>query len=346
MTRRAGPASNLSRRRCLQASVAAALPLRCAATPAVPAGSPELASRNVAQPFTFALVGDVPSSPMEEVLHARVLERLDPDCAFVIHIGDLKSGGESCDDELLTRRHRLLDRGSALPMVFVPGDNDWVDCVRPSNGRHDPVERLQFLRRLFFARPLSIGPRPFSVERQSDLEPGTPYAENLRWTYGQATFVTLNVPGDVEWHRLDPAQGEAVRRVLAAGQRWLRRAFADNRQQVLVIAAHADPRFGRDRVGSASLQAGDTHRGYRALLRELCVGFDGQVLLVHGDTHLFRNDQPLRGDDGRVIRNLTRVESFGSPFASSWVHVRVTPGADEPFFVNVRQLPPQPATHQ
>ena len=300
----------------------------------------------MAAPFAFALVGDVPSSPMEEVLHARVLERLDSDCAFVIHIGDLKSGGESCDDELLTRRHRLLDRGSVLPMVFVPGDNDWADCVRPSNGRYDPIERLQYLRRLFFARPLSIGPRPFAVQRQSDVEPGAPYAENLRWTYGRATFVTLNVPGDVEWHRLDAAQSEAVRRMLAAGERWLRRAFADNRHRVLVIAAHADPRFGRDRVGSASLQARDPHRRYRALLRELCAGFDGQVLLVHGDTHLFRNDQPLRGDDGGVIRNLTRVESFGSPFASSWVHVRVTPGTDEPFFVNVRQLPPPPATHQ
>jgi hypothetical protein len=44
------------------------------------------------------------------------------------------------------------------------------------------------------------------------------------------------------------------------------------------------------------------------------------VLLVHGDTHDQRVDQPLVDASGRPYPNFTRLETFGSP-RIGWVRV-------------------------
>jgi hypothetical protein len=51
--------------------------------------------------------------------------------------------------------------------------------------------------------------------------------------------------------------------------------------------------------------------------------FGGPVLLLHGDTHQYRVDYPLRGNGtGVPVPNLLRVEVFGYP-AMNWVRIRV-----------------------
>ena len=35
-------------------------------------------------------------------------------------------------------------------MIYVPGDNEWTDCHRANNGGYDPLERLAFLRAMFY----------------------------------------------------------------------------------------------------------------------------------------------------------------------------------------------------
>ncbi len=47
------------------------------------------------------------------------------------------------------------------------------------------------------------------------------------------------------------------------------------------------------------------------------------VLLVHGDTHFFKVDKPLYSPD-RLLSNLTRLQTFGSPLIH-WVRVTVEP---------------------
>ena len=49
-----------------------------------------------------------------------------------------------------------------------------------------------------------------------------------------------------------------------------------------------------------------------ALMAETASGYDGQVVIVHGDTHYFKIDKPLHGRHP-LMPNLTRVETFGSP---------------------------------
>jgi len=61
---------------------------------------------------------------------------------------------------------------------------------------------------------------------------------------------------------------------------------------------------------------GFSHSGYRDFLialRAQTLDFPGEVVVVHGDTHISRIDQPLRDDRGQRIANFTRVETFGYP---------------------------------
>jgi phosphodiesterase/alkaline phosphatase D-like protein len=64
--------------------------------------------------------------------------------------------------------------------------------------------------------------------------------------------------------------------------------------------------------------------GYAAFLDALIAetkAFDGQVALVHGDTHYFKIDKPLP-DATHMLSNFTRVQTFGSPNVH-WIKVDV-----------------------
>ena len=101
-----------------------------------------VASLAQAETWQFALIGDVPYSRHERRELPRMLEAIaESNAAFVAHIGDIKHGQARCDDEVFLDRRQLFD-ASRLPFVFVPGDNEWSDCNRLSNGAYDPLERL------------------------------------------------------------------------------------------------------------------------------------------------------------------------------------------------------------
>lgn len=48
----------------------------------------------------------------------------------------------------------------------------------------------------------------------------------------------------------------------------------------------------------------------------------GPVLLIHGDSHHQRVDQPLKDDVGRTYENFTRLKTFGFP-DTGWIRVVV-----------------------
>jgi hypothetical protein len=51
--------------------------------------------------------------------------------------------------------------------------------------------------------------------------------------------------------------------------------------------------------------------------------FQGEVLLIHGDSHEFIVDHPLVDpQSGRTFANFTRLETFGSPDIG-WIRVVV-----------------------
>ena len=68
--------------------------------------------------------------------------------------------------------------------------------------------------------------------------------------------------------------------------------------------------------------------GYAAFREELLahtLAFGKPVILIHGDTHRYRVDQPLVDPAAqKPVENFTRIESFGSPWVD-WIRVSVDP---------------------
>lgn len=270
--------------------------------------------------FQFALIGDARYTEVERVEFVRLMESINgEDLAFTVHIGDIKGGG-ACTDDVYVETRALFDQFSA-PLVYTPGDNDWTDCGRPP-----PLDRLAFLRRLFFSTEESQGRRRLRVLRQSAHFP-----ENARWSHGQVTFATLHVVGSNN-NQPDPTEPEGTRGDAreyasrnAANLDWLAQTFATaraERSRAVVLLMHADPAFARppeQRGGFADL--------LDALERETVV-FGKPVVLVHGDSHIGRVDKPMTDrSTGRTVANFTRVEVFGSPDVH-WVRASVDP--DDP----------------
>ena len=106
---------------------------------------------NGVAPFAFALIGDVPYGASRETPFARLVAEInrDNDVDFAMHAGDIKAGSERCDDALVVHRFDLY-QAFQRAFVYTPGDNEWTDCHRVNNGQYDPLERLAFLRSVFF----------------------------------------------------------------------------------------------------------------------------------------------------------------------------------------------------
>jgi hypothetical protein len=269
--------------------------------------------------FSFAAFGDTPYSEEEEARFPDLIGELNREAlAFVVHVGDLKGAASACTDELYHERLRWFGL-SHHPFAYLPGDNDWFDCARPLFDARDPRERLEKLRAVFFGSGRGLGQAPLDALRQSDLSPRHPFPEHLRWTHRGVLFVTLNVPGP------DNNSRDAVERAQrsTAISAWLADSFGLAREEHLravVVMMHASP----------WAPSGKPRRAFESLLAELAREtrqFAGPVLLVHGDEHHFRVDQPLRdADRDTPLPNFTRVEVFGSP-AMNWVRVRVSEDA-------------------
>jgi hypothetical protein len=277
--------------------------------------------------FQFAVIGDAPYYDFEEPQVAAMLEALGREpLAFVVHVGDLKSGSARCSDELLDGRRALLD-ASPLPVVLTPGDNDWTDCDRPRAGGYDPLERLGYLRRAFFAAPESLGRRRIALERQPERP------ENARWRHQGVLFVTLNMPGSENDARR-PTERDAR---MADNFRWLAAAAKDASAadiRALVVIGHAEPGFSR---GPA---ARDPYASYRAALGRTALELGKPMLLVHGDDHRHAFDQPLFAPGTRQrVDNFWRASPYGSP-AMAPIIVGVNPATPQLFEVK-SGLPPR-----
>lgn len=275
-----------------------------------------LCSGTGAADFTFGALGDLPYSRDEEERFPGLIADMNrEDLAFVVHVGDFKSAVSTCSDEIFIERKGWFEL-SRHPLIFVPGDNEWTDCRRPFGGGRDPLERLDKLREIFFSGQASLGQRRLSLARQSSPAGGYRYPEHARWEHEGVLFLTLNAPGPNNFPEV--ATEYAVRD--RAVRQWLTESFAMARARGLrglVVFMHAD----------AWSAAGQPRRGFAGLLEALTAGtrnFDGEVLLVNGDSHRYRVDRPLRDPATNTpLGNFLRVMVFGSP-SMRWVRIRVS----------------------
>jgi hypothetical protein len=296
--------------------------------------------------YAIGLWGDMPYSDVQQTTGVPnlVADMNRFRLAFTAHDGDLKQGSNSpCDDALYANAKATLNSLEA-PAVFTPGDNDWTDCDRPSNGGFNSRERLDHEREVLFSPPYTLGRRRLRQEVQAK-----PYVENRRWTLGGVTYATLNVQGSCN-NLCDTApdpQEYAARN--AADIEWLRGTFAAakaRRSAAVMLIFQADPGWDatdatraptRDPGTLAENDANAANDGYRdflTALRDETIVFRRPVAAVHGDSHYFRVDKPLLDSQGRRLENFTRVETFGDHQENGnndvqWLKVEVDPRSRE-----------------
>lgn len=284
-----------------------------------------LAAAAGALPVSFGLFGDLPYSRWEREHLPDLMREMDSeDMAFIVHDGDIKNGRSVCSDDVL-RDILGVFQASKTPLIYVPGDNEWTDCHRKSNGGYDPQERLAKLRELFFGGETTLGQRTLALERQSRNPAFASYRENVLWEAGGALFVGLNLPGSENNYHGTTHKGGPVPEFVArsvANRTWLAQAFAQARAKKLpgiLIVIQADPEFEDTNAGKP--QPG--YQDFLAQLREETQAFAGRVVLVHGDSHRQQINQPMLDPVSKqVVRNFTRVETFGYPFFG-WVKATV-----------------------
>lgn len=220
-----------------------------------------LAGPAAAERFNFVALGDTAYTlPRDQPIYDALIQRINAaKPVFSIHVGDTW-GAMACTDD--SHRYALGQFAKFdHPVVYTPGDNEWVDCRKPEvleayhryvdgkatpadlglllplrsfdgvfsgAGYADPLGSLASIRRLYFGKPESLGQRTIPLARQTDVDPAQPTAENTRWSHGGVLFATLSVPGSGNGFALNDEikLSEAVARN-RANVAWIKAAFAE-----------------------------------------------------------------------------------------------------------------------
>ncbi|MDI3212275.1 metallophosphoesterase [Arthrobacter sp. AL12] len=269
------------------------------------ASQPATAADNTAdsQAFTFGVIGDIPYGEAEIAKFPARIQDINADSAlkFVTHVGDIKNGSSVCSDEYFENIRTQFDTFEH-PLVFTPGDNEWVDCHRTNNGAYNPLERLDKLRDVFFDEPGKTLGATMPVKTQADL--GLP--ENVRFTQNRVAFSVLNIQGSNNslqpWTGLGettatPGQLDEVEFRTDAVLAQIRNTFADagrRNDRAVVLMTQADM-FDPSLLAAATANP-DTVSGFREIVQAIIEetnSFDAPVYLINGDSHVFAENQPL-----------------------------------------------------
>ncbi len=289
-----------------------------------------------AKPLTIAVYGDspygtTPTDTAQTLATPAFINSInaDPKVELVLHVGDIHSGKQYCT-EAYNRTIYSLWKAFKAPLIYTPGDNEWLDCHKAGEGGGtynattkqidyvldaqgkladyaggDPIANLKLVRSIFFANPgYSLGGRKKAVESQAQhfnraYRSDAKYVENVMWMQSKMLFVTINLPGgsnndqDV-WYgapTASPAQLKEAAERTGATLRWLDAAFKEAKEEgakAIVIQAQAD---------MWDPEKGAVHQvGYAPIVQKiatLTAAFGKPVLMLHGDSHVYRSDNPL-----------------------------------------------------
>jgi hypothetical protein len=275
-----------------------------------------IATPAAAEPFSFVALGDTTYSiPADHPIYDGLIEAINAaQPAFAIHVGDTKGAGD-CGRAFQETQLGFFGRFTA-PVFYTPGNNEWADCWKENRGSADPVEVLAMMREAFWSKRESLGRARLPLVRQADEMPAFgEFAENARWSFGGATFATLNLAGshNNQELRVDRYWREFVRRE-QANLAWVKASFAAARaakHRAVVFAFHSNP------FDKMLRHEGGPFEPVVAAIAAEADAFDGQVLLVHGHYHEFVIDRPLTELDldrpGTTHPNVTRLQVFGWP---------------------------------
>lgn len=303
--------------------------------------------------FAFGVISGTMHRAADEAATQQLLDSigLEPNVAFIVYDGNLKSASERCDDAVYEERQQVLET-SRVPVIVIPGRHDWADCDRPQEGSFDVAERLDFLRQTLFADSSSLGQSTLALTRESEVARFHAYRENVRWQVDDTVFVGLNVvSGNNHYSTAGGRNGEYDDRAIATAF-WLEHAAEYARRRgahALVVFIEAAPDFERfehaDRFSWLRFDRRLPRDGYLEFKRSLVKAaktFRGPVIVIHNASkplpHDFSIDQPLFDDKGDRLTNLTRIAMGPRDPTTQWVKVDVNFAKAPPFLVSLKQI--------
>jgi hypothetical protein len=269
-----------------------------------------------AESFSFVALGDTTyANPADDPIYGQLIDAINAQRpAFSIHVGDTKGYGDC--GRAFQESQQAFFAHFADPVFYTPGNNEWADCWKANRGSADPTEILALMREVFWSRAESLGRVRMPLVRESDELPQfAEFAENARWTFGDATFATLNLAGtrNNQDLRVEKYWREFARRE-QANLAWVKASFAVARRashRAMVLAFHSNP------FDKALRYEGGPFESIVEAIEAEAKSFDGQVLVVHGHYHEFTIDRPLTQLDldkpGVSHPNVTRLQVYGWP---------------------------------
>ena len=304
-----------------------------------------------AAPVDLAVIGDTPYGAEQIADFPQLLANIDADdrISTVIHLGDIKSGSTRCDDAYFADVFAGFST-LTIPLVYTPGDNEWTDCHRANNGGYDPVERLDFIRKVFFSVPgVALGGGLKQLLPQSDDPSFENYVENAIWFESSVAFGTVHVVGSndsaLPWYTDDktgtkvddPLRRDAERLAReVATLAWIDRLFnVATEQNAAGVALMMQADMFDPSATPAQLSS------FAPIVQKIAArtkAFGKPVLLLEGDSHVFGVDNPLATGNSLhnvtiAVPNLTRIVVQGSTTTpkTEWLRLHVDAGSPSVF---------------
>ena len=332
---------------------------------AVLAGAVALAAGAANDPFSksqgvidVAVYGDAPygttpTDTAETLATPAFIDSINAaDPQFVVHVGDIHSGKQYCTlayDQLIYNLWTSYQR----PLVYTPGDNEWTDCHKLTEGggkyngstidyvvdankvpvdyaKGDPIANLDLVRQIFFAdtgHALGAARKLLLSQAQVDNHAhptDAKYVENVMWEQSNVLFVTLNIPGGSNndqdlWYGapMTAAQTQEITERTDADIHWLDAAFARAKQDGVVgvvIIIQADMWDVTDMASHQTGFEGVLFGAYDAS-RDIVGDIAKQTSSFNGTVLLFNGDSHVFRSDNPFIFGAHCVQDpgFGLP---------------------------------
>ncbi len=250
---------------------------------------------------TIVILADTPYSDKEKqmlqgpdgILY-RLINAENP--SVIMHLGDLKSGGDSCTNELLNEHKTLLSQVQPGRIIYTPGDNDWTDCDRAwLFNSFDELERLEYLTKLMFNTPPSLSKNLAGITKQPMQ------IENKLWINERLAISTLHIVGTSNGRDgiRKSDKKSAIKQVDnrdKANIEWLKNIEENSKSfDALIIGFQADiyqqEVLQSPPCTSSSSGKCDAFAIYRQAFQDLAKRINKPILISHGDTGEFCFEQ-------------------------------------------------------
>ena len=246
----------------------------------------------------FSAIGDVPynATQKENFLALIAKHNTTAKSDFLIHVGDIKPGGDPCDEMVYQEVSGLL-KSFTTPTFVILGDNEFNDCTNPDEG-------LSFWNTYFL-----------QLNKNWNFKSNVNYQENRQENFSfikdQVLFIGLNLVGSSvhnqeEWNTRLTDNGNYVQEL-----------FTSNKDKInaAVVFGHAN----MVDIGPVKFAT------FTNVFRTAAATLQKPILYLHGDGHFWLQDYPW------PEKNIMRVQIEGGATA---VEVTVDPNKQIPFSFN------------